>query len=247
MYKDKSYIKTYRYITMRMRHDNMTNSRVVRIFTFGWSPEFVVRPLVEKGFSRDDVIVLIASKPETDYARKRVEEAYKHVGNFLQMAGVSKLYYREVDTNKDIIDICKDIVRVVKEFEPAGIFKFYLTGGMRVLVIATLIVAKLLHSSGMQVEIELSREDRPISYTIPVRLLELTADILTKTHIEVLKLLKAHLEARFEDLAIGRSEVTVRKHLTKLRERGLVDYTVKNRKQFYKLSPLGELLLEVVS
>ena len=224
----------------------MTNSKVARIFTFGWSPEFVVRPLVEEGLSKEDIVVLIASKPETEYAKKRVEEAYKHVESFLQMAGVSNLYYREVDTNKDIIYICRDIVKVVKEFDSANSFKFYLTGGMRVLVIATLIVARLLHLSGKQTGIKLSREDRPISYTIPIDLLELSVEDTTKTQIEILRRLKFQGEARFEDLAIGRSEVTVRKHLTKLRERGLVNYTVKGRKQVYRLTPLGEILLDVV-
>jgi len=39
---------------------------------------------------------------------------------------------------------------------------------MRVLIIATLVIAKLLSSLGIQVEIKLSREDRPVFYTVPI-------------------------------------------------------------------------------
>ena len=231
---------------MRERHDIMTQSKSIRIFTFGWSPEFVIRPLMEEGVSKGDVVVLIASKPETEYARKRVEEAYKQVGTFLQMAGITTLHYREVDINRDILSICRDIIKIVKEFNSANILKFYLTGGMRILVIATVIVARLLHQVGKHVEVKISREDRPISYSIPVKLLDLDVNNITEAQLEVLRYLKAQGEAKFEDLAIGRSEVTVRKHLTKLRENGLVSYIVKGRRQVYKLTPLGEMIIEII-
>jgi len=231
---------------MKTGQVNITQSKSVRIFTLGWSPEFVIRPLTEEGVEEGDVIVLIASRPETDYAKKRVEEAYRQVGTFLQMVGVPSLHYREVEIDKDILSICRDIIKIVKEFNSTNLFKFYLTGGMRVLVIATMIAAKILCQAGKHVEVKLSREDRPVSYTVPIKLLELNVGDVTEAQLEVLRYLKARGEARFEDLAIGRSEVTVRKHLTRLRESGLVSYTVKGRKQFYKLTPLGEMVLEVI-
>jgi DNA-binding transcriptional regulator PaaX len=50
--------------------------------------------------------------------------------------------------------------------------------------------------------------------------------------------LKSVGEAGFEDLAVGRDEVTVRKLLTKLRGIGLVSYRSEGRKQYYKLLPV---------
>ena len=232
---------------MIKRHEKMTNSKKIRIFTLGWSPEFVIRPLMEEGLSKEDVIVLIASKPETDYVAKRIDEAYKQIDNFLQIAGLRNLYYREVDINRDFMYICRDVVRIVKEFDTDNYFKFYLTGGMRVLVVAALTIARLLSLAGTPVEVKLSREDRPVSYTVPMDLLKLNVEVVTKTQLELLRQLKTQEEARFEDLAIGRSEVTVRKHLTKLRKKGLVSYTVRGRKQIYRLTLLGEILLEVLS
>lgn len=222
----------------------MTSSKVVRVFTFGWSPEFVIRFLVKDGVAKSDTVVLIGAKPESDLAKARVDEAYKQVSDFLKIVGVSDLHYYEVDLNQDFVGICRDVSRILRLFP--GSVKLYLTGGMRVLVIACLTVAKLLMDLGREVEIELSREDRPTFYSIPRTLLSYGLRGITGTHVEILRYLKAHGEATFEDLAIGRSEVTVRKHLYKLRDRGLVTYTAKGRRHVYALTPIGELLLDIV-
>ncbi len=221
------------------------NTRIIRVFTFGWSPEFVIRPLVEEGVGRDDIVVVIVTRPENEYAKRRVEEAYKQVLSFLKMAGVTNIYYREVDLEKEFFDICIDIVSVIRELLKIGkrIHKFYLTGGMRVLVLATFIVAQLLSAMGENVEIKVSREDRPITYTVPTNLLTLNPKAFTESQLDILKQLSSFIEASFEDLAVGRSSITVRKHLTKLREKGVVEYRVRGRKQVYKLTKLGELLL----
>jgi len=99
-------------------HDEMTDSkdRRILVFTFGWSPEFVIRPLVEEGVSESDIVLLIAGKPETEYVAKRVSEALRQVESFLGMAGVSSIYYREVDTERDFIHICRDIAKTLEEF-----------------------------------------------------------------------------------------------------------------------------------
>ncbi len=218
---------------------------ITRIFTFGWSPEFVVRPLLEEGLNRMDVIVLIASKPETDYARRRAEEAYRQVESFVKMVGAA-LHYREVDVNKDVIPLCRDVVKVIKEFDMNTSLKFYLTGGMRALIVATLIVAKLLSSAGRHINIVLSREDGLLLYTLPVSLLNLDIGSITNVQAEILRFLKVRSGATFEDLAIGRTAVTVRKHLTKLREKRLVSFIARGRKQVYSLTPLGELMLDIL-
>jgi len=218
----------------------------LKIFTFGWSPEFVIRPLLEEGTSKEDAVLLLGTKPESEYTIKRVEDAFRQVKSFLDMAGVSEVIYREIDVNRDIIDICRDVVKTVKELEKGHqSMKFYLTGGMRVLIIATMIVARLLSLAGRNVEVKTSREDRPVSYIIPLNLLNLDVN-LTSSQIEILKHLRIRGEGTFDELAVGRSEVTVRKHLTKLREKGLVTHTTKGRKQVYRLTPLGELLLDII-
>lgn len=230
-----------------MGHDSVTDSKAVYVFTFGWSPEFVIRPLLEESVPSDVTILLVASKPESDYAAKRVKEALNQVKNFLELARIHDLQYVEVDVNAEFLEICRNVLRAVKRFaDTADRIKFYLTGGMRVLIIATLIVARLLGAAHRNVEIRLSMEDRPVTYTVPLSVLEVSPGSLTDAQIEVLRLLKMLSEARFEDLALGRSPVTVRKHLTKLRELGLVSFTSRGRKQFYRLTPLGELILEAL-
>ena len=117
---------------------------------------------------------------------------------------------------------------------------------MRVLIIATLVVARLFSALGREVEIRVSREDRPVVFVVPVELINLDPRDFTEAQLEILRQLSAYEEVVFEDLAIRRSEVTVRKHLTKLRGKGVVRRKVRGRRQFYKLSELGELLLSLM-
>jgi CRISPR locus-related DNA-binding protein len=215
------------------------------VFTFGWSPELVIRPLVEEGISHDEPIILVASKPETEYAKRRFEEAYQHLITFLKMAGTVEVHYVEIDLEKDFLDVCRDIVRTIRNFH-GDCYKLYLTGGMRLLVAATLIVARLLLTAGTRVEVKLSMEDRPILYSVPAELLTLDLGGLTDAQLELLKYLKSLGKAGFEDLAIGRASTTARKLLTKLRSKGLVEYKKMDRKQVYKLTKTGELVLEVL-
>jgi len=224
----------------------MTNYKCLKVFTFGWSPEHVIKPLIEEGISRDEIIAIIATKPDTAYVKKRVEEAFQHVATFLRLAGISNFYYVEFNVEKDFLDICIDITKKLKEIYSGDYYKFYLTGGMRVLVLATLAVARLFHTSRKKVDIRLSMEDRVFFYEVPPELFIIDLSDVTEAQLALLNFLKTFGEARFEDLAIGRTEVTVRKILTKLRNRGLVNYRSVGRKQFYRLTKLGELLLELV-
>lgn len=224
----------------------MSTDASVRVFTFGFSPEFVIKPLASEGGSPEDVVVIIGGKPDNEYARKRIDDALRQVSAFLSMAGYNKYYYREVDTNKDFLEICRDIVGVLKEFSPmATRFRFYLTGGMRVLIIASLVVAKLLSISGRDVEVKLSREDLPIVYNVPLEILTLDAGSITEQRLEILRILAARGEATFEDLAIGRSPVTVRKLIDKMRVAGLVSYRARGRRQIYSVTPLGNIVLDI--
>ena len=217
-----------------------------KVFTFGWSAEFVIRPLAERGVSKEDTVVLIANKPESDYAKKRADEALQEVKKFLSMAGIENVHYAEIELGESFERICRQILRIVLNVAKSDeAVEFYLTGGMRVLVVAALVVAVLLTLKDRDVEVIVYREDRPIAYEIPIQLLRFQLNV-TKSQLEIMNYLKINGEGTFEDLAIGRSEITVRKHLTKLREIGLVTYTLRGRKQVYRLTPIGELVLEAL-
>jgi len=222
----------------------MTGSKCVKVFTFGWSPELVVRPLMEEGITKDDVVILVSSRPESEYAKRRAEAAYQQVATFLGMAGVAEVHYVEASLDGDLLDTCVDIARRVKEF--GNCYRFYLAGGMRTLVVATLIVARLMLTAGLAVEVKLTVEDRPGVYSVPAELLTLDLGGVTDAQLELLKSLRSLGKARFEDLATGRAPTTVRKLLTKLRGRGLVEYREVGRKQLYKLTKVGELALEIL-
>jgi len=220
------------------------------VFTFGWSPEFVIQPLVKDGVDKKDYVLLLTNKPESEFSRKKFEEAYQQIVSFFKFTNLSNiLEYREIDLNKDFTEICVDVMRILNEYivvHKPSVIKAYLSGGMRVLVLAVFAVTRLLYLKGLNVEVYTSREDRPIIYKIPANLLTLDIQKITKEQLELLKMLNNLGSATVEALAIGRARDTTRKLLAKLKEKNLVTHTTLNRKHVYKLTPLGKLAVAAI-
>jgi len=93
-----------------------TSTNLVYVFTFGWSPEPVVRVLVEEGVPRDTTIVLLFSRLGSDYADAKIEEALKQVRSFLELAQVSSFHYVEVDVDAEFLEVCRNVLRALKDF-----------------------------------------------------------------------------------------------------------------------------------
>ncbi len=218
------------------------------VFTFGWSPEFVIRPLLKEGVEKDDYVLLLTNKPENEYARRKFEEAYQQVISFLNYAGLAgRAAYREVEVEeREFTEICLDIAKLLAEElseRRPGVTKVYLSGGMRVLILATLVVIRLLRMRGENIEVYTSMESRPVFYSIPIEALTVDTARVTKEQLELLRTLSTLGEAPVEALAVGRARDTARKLLAKLVERGLVTYRTRGRRHFYSLTPLGELIV----
>jgi len=220
------------------------------IFTFGWSPEFVIQPLIREGVSSEDYVLLLTSKPESVYSRKRFNEAYQSICSFLRLAGLpNNVSYVEVELEKDFIDICIDIGKSIKEYVlrvNPEVIKAYLSGGMRLLVVATLTALRFLYFHGLRMELYISREDRPVTYDVPIEVFTFSPLDITDMQLWLLKTIRGLGEASYEDLAIGRSSVTIRKTLTKLRSKGLVECLVRERKHVHRLTPLGRLVTDLL-
>ena len=222
--------------------------RKMYVFTFGWSPEFVIRPLLREGVERDDYVLLLTNKPESEYARRKLEEAYQQVVSFLSYAGLAgRVTYREVEVEgKEFTEICLDIARILaeelSERRPSAT-RVYLSGGMRVLILAALVVVRLLRLRGENVEVFTSMETRPVFYSVPVEALTVDVTRVTEEQLELLRALSTLGEVPVEDLAMGRARDTARKLLAKLMDKGLVTYRVRGRRHFYSLTPLGKLVV----
>ncbi len=217
------------------------------VFTFGWSPEFVIRPLLREGLEKSDFVLLITNRPESEYARKKFEEAYQEVVSFLSYAGLAgRVAYREVDVEREFMEICINIAELLNEElneRKPSVTKVYLSGGMRVLILATLLVVRLLRLRGVEVVVYTSMETRPIFYTIPVDALTIDTSRVTREQLEILRILDSMGEAPVETLAVRRARDTARKLLRKLVDRGLVTYRTRGRRHFYSLTPLGRLVM----
>jgi CRISPR locus-related DNA-binding protein len=218
------------------------NIKTVDVFTFGKDPEFVIRALLREGVEESDVILLVSAKRESEYARMDVNRAYEEIAGVVRHAG-AKLEYREIDIGKDFEEICRDFIRVVSEFRPARGYRFHLIEN-EILIAAGLLASNLL-SQIHDVEVYVSHEDASTLYRIPIQAFKLDLRDVTEARLDILRILKSVGEAGFEDLAVGRDEVTVRKLLTKLRGMRLVSYRSEGRKQYYRLTPLGEAILYI--
>ena len=220
----------------------------MRVFTFGWSPEFVIRPLLREGVEGDDHVLLLADKPESEHARRKLEEAYQQVASFLGYAGLAgRVACREVEVEgREFTEVCLDIARILaeelSERKPSAT-RVYLSGGMRVLILAALVVARLLRLRGENVEVLASMETKPAFYSVPVETLTVDAARITGEQLELLRMLSALGEAPAETLAVGRARDTARKLLAKLMGKGLVTYRARGRRHFYSLTPLGKLVV----
>ena len=210
--------------------------RRMYVFTFGWSPEFVIRPLLREGVEKDE------------YTRRKFEEAYHQVVSFLNYAGLAgRVAYKEVEVEeREFTEVCLDIAKLlVKELSERrpSVTKVYLSGGMRVLILAALVVVRLLCIRGENVEVYTSMESRPVFYSIPIEVLIVDAARVTEEQLELLRALRTLGEAPVEALAVRRARDTARKLLAKLMGRGLVAYRTRGRRHFYSLTPLGRLVV----
>ena len=218
----------------------------IYVFTFGWSPEFVIQPMLREGLEKGDFILLLTNRPESEYARRKFEEAYQQVVSFLKYVDLaSSVAYREVSVDRDFMEICLSIAKILNEElarRKPSVMKVYLSGGMRVLILATLLVVRLLYLRGENVEVYTSMENRPVTYAIPIRALAMDPARITMEQLEILRTLSSVGEAPVEALAVGRARDTARKLLGKLVDRGLVTHKTRGRRYFYFLTPLGRLI-----
>lgn len=145
----------------------------------------------------------------------------------------------------DIVDIflekAKDYDRIIVN----------LSGGMRAICLATFMASLLIAPSlGKKLQVELETEDSSAFVSIPIGLLNLPRSLseirLEETVFHILQLLakKEHTAIELAK-AIGKDVTTIRRHLIKLREGGLV-VSNGSRPAKYKLTPQGRLVVNLI-
>ena len=197
------------------------------VATLGFDERLVLRTLFKIGLDRDDTILLIYSKTGDPYDVERVERAVNAVKSIVGNLGVNI-----VDSVVSATDFLEDVVSIVNSiarYGERGEIVAALTGGMRLIIIET-IVALLLYrrlvAQDTKARVLVMREDGLYDVVLPLEIFE--PGNITDRELEVLLVLselgsmKRSEVVRVLASKLGVSEYAVYKHLTTLERKSLV-------------------------
>lgn len=206
------------------------------ITTFGWTEQFVLSSILRYGLNKGDEIVLLIP----DLKDEKSEAIIKDFSSFLRK------YSEGIELRVERIPIdnfssaVTRIARVIKRVKSKGECIFNLSGGMRILILATYTAILLLCPRNVKIEVE--TEDRKKVFEIPnisVESLIKLSDIDRKI-IKSISVKERTSSELIRELAIPTS--TFHKHIKKLEKTGLLKITRKGRKLVIKSTDLGRIL-----
>ena len=223
-------------------------SRVRKLFilTLGFEEKFAVRMITRHGLDEGDSLIAITG-PRVEKVERTIVYLHEFISKYY--SGDVHFSVREISPQDGFDEMVLEVVNILldegKKYDRVIV---NLSGGMRVICLATfmasLLVAPLL-SKKLQVELE--TEDSSAFVIIPSGLLNLPRSLseirLEETVFRILQLLM-NKEYTAAELAktIGKDVTTIRRHLAKLRESGLI---VSNgaRPAKYRLTSQGRLVV----
>ena len=218
------------------------------VFSFGWSDVFVSRAIVGRGgVSGDDLVVLVAPSGGVGFEEERYRVAVDGVRRFLANIGGRGPVEVRVGVDVDFEDLVSSISSELSKLLPGfTCVEFYLSGGMRLIVIALLFIADILSSLGVPVEVYSGPEDSPRIVRIPLEALGAVSR-LTSRQVELLRELVGRGEVRPGDEGFGGGvdASTVRRMLDKLAARGLVVKSRRGPRVVYKATGLARAVVSL--
>jgi CRISPR-associated protein Csa3 len=208
--------------------------------TLGFEEKFAVRALTRHGLDRGDRIILVTG-PRID----KVDKAISFISDF-----ISKYYGGEVDLHVEEVSV-HDIYAAISSLRrilthrsrDADRVIVNLSGGMRILIAAFIIALGLINIPNLTVEIE--TEDSSALIQIPTQIIKAWRHQVGAEKAEILKILVSrgdYMSSSEIARLTGKDESTIRRHLSKLREIGLVE--VKRLKPLLvKASPTATIFV----
>jgi len=207
--------------------------------TLGFDEKFTIRALMRHKLEKNDTLVILTAKPIVD----RVEKALSSIKNFIASYSQGiKVEVVEVPVT-EVIKAVATIKEVLEKYRNCNLV-LNVSGGMRALVVETCIAAAL---SSVDFKLELETEDSSAYLEFPTELFRLYKIYYSMTQIkrEILKVImdrsKPITVKEFSDI-LGKDPSTLRRHLSKLIELGLVS-VVKRKPLTVEPSPLLRTLL----
>ncbi|MEM2089412.1 MAG: CRISPR-associated CARF protein Csa3 [Thermoproteota archaeon] len=208
------------------------------VITLGFDEKFANRCLLRRGLGKGDEVYLILNKdPDA-----RVIKASSQVERIVMdaQAELKKIFI-------DPMNVYQSIESLVKIFNTYSQIIINLSGGMRILLIYT--VLSFLMSEGwrkeVEVKVEIDTEDMRNTVEIPVELLTNLAFLqLSERSIELLQAIKDESRSLWEiSQKIGLDESVISRHMEQLETRKFIEGVIIKRKKHIKLTSLGKLYL----
>ncbi|QGA53996.1 CRISPR locus-related DNA-binding protein [Sulfolobus sp. E5-1-F] len=206
------------------------------VFGLGFTSEYIIRNITERGRSDIDEVVLFGVFNIDDYRRKQAESALEDVKKFLNIINV-KYKWKYVDINRDFADILYEIANVLSGKKS---LEFYLIGGMRIINFALYYYAMLAKVFGVNVRVFSYTEDMSKKYELPVEI----PRRLTDSEFEILKLFKFEDSIEISKIAdkLQKTLSTVSKQVSQMEQEGFLECT-KTRPKTCKKTSFGRIAL----
>ncbi|MCS7132741.1 MAG: CRISPR-associated CARF protein Csa3 [Aigarchaeota archaeon] len=209
------------------------------IATFGWTEHYVLSSILKHGIEQGDAVILLVPAKRDE----KSESILRDFGSFLSKYGEGiRLEVRRipVESFDNAVAAISEILKEALSKKPDKVI-INLSGGMRVLILATYVAVLL--SCPRDVLIELETEDREKGYIIPnlslwglIELKGVEKEILMRLGEGAKSVPKL-----LEELRIPRS--TLHKYLKTLEKRGLISLKRDGKTLIASAAALGKLML----
>lgn len=216
----------------------MDNMSKLLILTIGFDEKFPLRAVMRRGISKGDVILLITATPIEERVKKAINMFKRMVLNIAEDVKISVL---EVPVE----NLVKSVRLIRKEVERIGVrrIEVNLSGGMRILIIATLLALSPFTNS-LDIPIEMELEDGRAITEVKLKWFKVPTpgyeDVKIMKAVETLGI--TTLDTLIKHLtAYPRS--TLHRKLVKLVEMGFLIAERRGKRVYYKLSELGMMYI----
>ncbi|MEM3449918.1 MAG: CRISPR-associated CARF protein Csa3 [Nitrososphaerota archaeon] len=208
------------------------------IATIGWTEWPIASAIIKHGLSKGDKIILLSPEKRDDRSRATINEVKHFVTKFVSSAEVSEVSV-PVHMPTEAIPL------IAKLFSEEGRDRdliVNLSGGMRILVLETLLALTLMCVENLV--LELQTEDK-VDVQLPV--LWRPVENLSPPARKALKILSERGPVSLSDMAssLRVSVATAHRLLKSLEENNIVSSKKVGKKRIMELTPKGRILLSV--
>jgi len=209
------------------------------VATIGWTEWPIASAIIKHGLSNGDKIILLCPEKKDERAKEAINEIKDFISKFssdVEIVDVSVPVYDPVSAVVTIARVIKD------EAESDRDLIVNLSGGMRILIIETLLALMLFKIDKLDLEI---RTEDKVDLSIP-KIWKYYPD-LAKEEVKVLKVL-AEKEASLSEVSkkLGTSNATTYRILKRMEEDDLISSRKSGKERIVRLAPKGIVFFKLL-